>query len=516
MASLIYWTAMPVFLRRPRACILACLLLGGCAHAPSTPPQTTIALPPSDGTIDGTLPAQWWRLYREPDLDTLVSDALANNRDLRVAVANLLNARAELGETRAKRGPSTGLSAGAGYGSTLQDQIAAASDGSDLIRTGSRFDAGTELSWELDLFGRLKSGVAAATADFAATAADADGIRVLIAARVTGAWLRACGIAHQTALAQETLALAERNRDIARTLQAAGTNSPTDRLQAEARVAETAAEIPALAADRHAALTELAILTGQPPSQIPASAAACTRIPVLDGPLSAGDAASLLRRRPDVRAAEQRLAAATARIGIAVGDLYPHVSLGGGLGLSSPSASGLTSRDNAVWRVGPLLSWSFPNLSAARARIAGARAEEAAALARFDAAILAALGEVDRAAQDYRTALERQAQLQVAQKRSGRIVAMTRARRTVGAATALDMLDSERADLSARAALAQADADLAAAQVHFFAALGGGWEEAPAVPLPAAEKSPPTSRNAATDAINNATNNATSNRAFAK
>ncbi len=291
------------------------------------------------------------------------------------------------------------------------------------------------------------------------------------------------------------LTLAERNRDVAQALAAAGASSPADRLRAEAQVAEAAAEIPALEAGRRAALTELAILTGRPPSQIPGSAAACTRLPVLNGGLPNGDAASLLRRRPDVRAAEQRLAAATARIGIAVGDLYPHVSLGGGLGLSSPSASGLTSRENAVWRLGPLLSWSFPNLGAARARIAGARAGEAAALARFDAAILTALGEADRAAQGYRAALDRQAQWCIAQDRSGRLAAMTRARRAAGAATAPDMLDSDRADLSARRALAQADLDLAAAQVRFFTALGSGWEDAPAVPLPVPDRSPPTTRN---------------------
>ncbi|MBO9726545.1 MAG: TolC family protein [Novosphingobium sp.] len=487
---------MPIFLRGPSAFLPAFLLLGGCAHAPSTPPQTTVALSPSDGSGGEAPPARWWRLYREPALDALVSEALTNNRDLQVAAANLLKARAELGETRARRGPSTGLSAGAGYGSTLQDQIAATADSGDSIRTGSRFDAGAELSWELDLFGRLGSGVKAATADLAATAADADGVRALIAARVTGAWLQACGIAHQEALARETLAVAEHDRDVAQVLLTAGAISPADGLRTEAQVAETAAEIPVLAADRHAALAELAILAGRLPSRIPPAAIACTRIPILNGPLPVGDAASLLRRRPDVRAAEQRLAAATARIGIAVGDLYPHVSLVGGLGLSAPSASDLTSRENAVWRLGPLLSWSFPNLGAARARIAGARAGEAAALARFDAAILSALGEVDRAARGYGAALERQAQWRIAQQRSGRVAVMTRARRAAGAATALDMLDSDRTDLSARRALAQADIELAAAQVRFFAALGGGWEDAPVVPLPALDRSPPAIRNA--------------------
>ncbi len=457
-------------------------LLTGCAAAPSVPPHSTTTAS-TDGSAEA-LPAQWWRLYREPALDALVERALTNNRDLRVATANLLKARAERGEARARRGPATGLSAGAGYGSTLQDQIAAAAQDDELVRTGTRFDAGADLSWELDLFGRLRSDVRASRAQVAATAADADGVRVLIAARVTDAWLRACGMADQVALAREAEVLAERRRDLTGQLHVAGAALPVDLLHTEAAVAEVAAEIPALEAARHEALAELAILTGRPPSDISATAAACTRLPALDTQLPAVDGATLLRRRPDVRAAEQRLAAATAQIGVAVGDLYPHVELGGGLGLSSPSVTGLGSRVNAVWRLGPFLSWSFPNVSAARARIAGARAGEAAALARFDAVILAALGEADQAAQDYGAALERQAQWRIARQRSQRTETITLARRTAGAATALDMLDSEQADISTRRALARVDAELAAAQVHFFQALGGGWEDAPAVTYP--------------------------------
>jgi NodT family efflux transporter outer membrane factor (OMF) lipoprotein len=480
---------MPHILRTFGAATLVPSLLAGCATAPSAPPHSTIIASADSGAA--IPPSQWWRLYREPALDALVEEALTNNRDLRVAAANLLKARAELGEARARRGPVTDLSAGAGYGRNLQDQIAAAPHDGDPFRTGARFDAGADLSWELDLFGRLGAGVRSSQAQVAATAADADGVRVLIAARVTDAWLRACGMADQVALARETEALAERRRDLTQQLHAAGAALPVDLLHTEGSVAEVAAEIPALEAARHGALAELAILTGQPPTQIPASATTCTRLPVIDAELPAVDGASLLRRRPDVRAAEQRLAAATAQIGVAVGDLYPHVELGGGLGLSSPSVGSLASRANAVWRLGPLLSWSFPNVSAARARIAGARAGEAAALARFDAVILAALGEVDQAAQDYGAKLERQAQWRIALQRSQRTEAITRARRTAGAATALEMLDSEQEDVSTRRALARIDADLAAAQVRFFRALGGGWEDAPAVALPGSDRSPP-------------------------
>lgn len=466
-------------------CLLAATLLVGCVHAPSAPPQTTVAL-----AQENTLPAQsisgapWWRLYREPSLDALVAEALANNRDLRAAVARLLQARTSLDAMRARRGPSTDLSAGAGYGSTLQDQIAAAADGGDAIRTGPRFDGGVEVSWEVDLFGRLRSGEAVARADVAASSADVDAMRVLVAAGVTDAWLRACGLGVQVAVARDAMALAEQGRDLAAKRAAAGATPPSEVLRAEASVADVAAGIPMLEAERRDALAEIAVLTGRPPLQGSTDASACTRLPAIDAPIPVPDALSLLRRRPDLRAAEQRLAAATARIGIAVGDLYPHVSLGGGFGLSSPSVSGMSSRENAVWRLGPLLSWSFPNIGIARARLAGARSGEAAALAAFDGAILRALAEVNRSADGYRAAQQRQAQKRLAEQRSRQASGMMRARHDAGVATAAEALEAAQAHVDARRALAQADSDLAAAQVRLFKALGGGWEDAPAIILP--------------------------------
>ena len=475
-----------VYTHRSALCLLAALPLAGCVHAPSAPPQTTIAM-----SQDDTLPAQrvavepWWRLYREPALDVLVAEALANNRDLRVAAARLLQARASLDAEQARRGPSTRLSVGAGYGSTLQDQIAAAADGDGAIRTGPRFDGGADLSWEIDLFGRLRSGVAAARADAAADAADVDAVRVLVATGVTNAWLRSCGLGAQIAAARDALKLAGQAHDIVVKSAAAGAVSPSDVLRAQAAVAEVAAGIPMLDAERHEALVEIAILTGQPPSRVSAEASGCTQLPAIDGPIPVANALSLLRRRPDVRAAEQRLAAATARIGIAVGDLYPHLSLGSGLGLSSPSVSGLSSRENAVWRLGPLLSWSFPNQSAARARLAGARAGETAALATFDGAILRALAEVNREAENYRGARDMQAQRRLAEQRSRQASTMALARRSAGAATAAEALEAEQAHVDAKRGLVQADTAVAAAQVRLFKALGGGWEDAPAIILPA-------------------------------
>ncbi|MBO9707290.1 MAG: TolC family protein [Caulobacter sp.] len=470
-----------------RACLLLPSLLAGCAHAPPSPRQTAIAPPDrltdSMGVRPEAPPSDWWRLYQDPDLDALVTEALVNNLDLRVASARLLEARAMLDQARGRRIPSTELTAGAGHGSTLEDQIAAAAKDGSSIRTGSRFNLGTKISWELDLFGRLRSGVTMARTEAEAVQAEEDGVRVLVAAQVTDAWLRACGFARQAEVARANVALAQRASDLAERLRAAGAGLPMDVLRAETLVAQTRADVPPLEAERHGALVELAVLTGRSPTDAPASASACRRLPSIEGALPVGDGAALLRRRPDVRAAEHRMASSAARVGVALSDLYPRIMLDGGVASSSPTIEGLDVRGNHVWRVGPLLSWSFPNTSLARARVAQARAGEAAALARFDATVLTALKEVNQAIADYDAALDRRSQLRQAAESSAQADAVTRTRRAAGAATALEALDAERADIEAQAALAVADTQVAAAQVVLFKALGGGWEDAPSAAL---------------------------------
>ncbi|BAV64369.1 efflux transporter outer membrane subunit [Sphingobium cloacae] len=433
-------------------------------------------------------PDKWWSLYREPALDALVEEALANNRDLRAASARLLEARAVLSEAHAARLPETGLSVEAGRGSTLEDQIAASGAGSDHVRTGPRFGFGTDISWEVDLWGRIGATEKVAIANMREAAALQDGLRVAVAAETTRAWLDACGHARQADMARQSLAFAERGRDLAQSLRAAGAGSPADVLRAETLAAQASAAVPPVEAARRSALAELAVLTGHPPTEPPAAAIACVRLPSMAAIIPVGDGAALLRRRPDIRAAEQKLAGGTARIGIAVADLYPRISLGGGLAMSSPSIAGLDARRNRVWRFGPLLSWSFPNISIARARIRQARASEIAALAAFDAVILNALREVNQAAEVYSAALRRMDALRVAADRAGRARRLVWIQRSAGAATALDMLDADRTDMEAQAALASAEMEVATAQVVLFKALGGGWQSAPPVILPLPER----------------------------
>jgi outer membrane protein TolC len=221
-------------------------------------------------------------------------------------------------------------------------------------------------------------------------------------------------------------------------------------------------------------LFRLATLTGRAPRDLPDSAASRTSTMRLDKPIPVGDGVGLLARRPDVRAAERRLAAATARIGVATAELYPRITLGASIG-SSASGLGNILSNPVAWLVGPLINWTA-NRTAARARVEGSKADTQAALATFDGTVLDALGEVETALSNYRQAVLRRDALRDARGQADVAVRITRARQQEGDINSLDLLDAERTAADAQGALAEADARIALAQVDLFRALGGGWQ----------------------------------------
>ncbi|MQA57926.1 efflux transporter outer membrane subunit [Pseudomonas piscis] len=463
-----------------------CALLGACSVGPQRPPNTTLQLPATPAATPES-DDQWWRLYRDPALNAAVQEALGQNRELRVAAANLLQAKALLREADSLDQPQTRLSANTGYGSTADDQLEAALGDSRRIRTGTRSGIGLDVQWEMDLFGRLQGLEQAARADAEAARAAEDGLRVVVAAETTRAWLQACSYGQRLDVARQSLALVEQGRDLTAELHRSGAALPLDVARAEGLVGQVRAAVPPLEAGRQRALAELAVLLGRLPGDVPAQVQACRQAPALIASLPGGDALAMLRRRPDVRQAERRLVAATARIGVARADLYPRISLGAGIASSAHHPSGFDERDASVWRLGPLLSWSFPNFTAVRARIAQADARESAALAEFDRSILGALKEQRQALNDYQAAGQRQQDLQLAAERNQEALRLAGLARAAGASSALDYLDAQRTDVASRAAAARADAQLIDSQVLLFKAFGGGWREAPPVILPKVE-----------------------------
>ncbi|RZI60285.1 MAG: TolC family protein, partial [Zymomonas sp.] len=247
-------------------------------------------------------------------------------------------------------------------------------------------------------------------------------------------------------------------------------------------VAESArAQVPSFEAERRASLYALAVLTGRPPADVDDAAAQCAVTPRVERLIPIGDAQALLARRPDVRAAERRLASQTARIGVATAALYPSISLAGSATLGAQNAGDLGKGSSFGFSLGPLISWSFPNISVARARVRQAEAGTAGLLARFDGTVLTALSETEQALARYAGTLDRDASLRRAATAADNAARLSRLRFDTGRDSFLQLLDAERERANARALLAQARAAVADAQVALFKALGGGWEAAPRI-----------------------------------
>ncbi len=456
---------------------LSALALSGCAVGPDyapTPPRPAASGPflsaGDPAFAPAPLPADWWRLYDDPVLDSLVQDALRANTDVRQALARIERARAGLRGARGDRLPQSAIGAGATYGQVPEGQVPPGADREDWS-----YDAGIDVSYEIDLFGRVSRGVEAAEADLAASEADADAVRVMVVADTTRAYADAASGAERLRVAREIVELLDQSLMLTRKRYEAGLESGLAVARIQTLRDQRAAEIPLLEATRAAALFRLATLTGRAPAELPPIAGERSIVLEIEQPLPVGDGAQLLARRPDVRAAERRLAASTARIGVATADLYPRITFGASVGSTGPDIGDIFTGGPLRWLLGPLLSWTFPNQEPVRARIDAAEADTKGALAAFDAAVLVALEETETALSNYARAIERRRALQSASEAAESAFRIVRAQQNEGQINSLDRLDAERTLAETRAQLAAQDAEVSRAQIDVFRTLGGGW-----------------------------------------
>ncbi|WP_084399150.1 efflux transporter outer membrane subunit [Henriciella aquimarina] len=454
--------------------VLAPLLAAGCAVGPAYEKPVPQAGAESDfvtmvDTVDPTLPVpdEWWRLYNDPVLDALVSEALDANTDLQIAAANLEEARAVVRQARAGRLPSTTIEGGVDFGNSVQGAL-----GADEQLTSY---ANASAAWEVDLFGRVRRAIDAAEADAEAVKAARDAVRVTVAAETTRAYLNACTATLSLQVAQKSYETSQESLDLVSIQHEAGSADDFDLERAGSRAATARAQIPAYAAQRDLALFELAALLGRTPDKIPDAARNCSIPPEPVAALPVGDGAALLRRRPDLRQAERGLAAATERIGIATADLYPRVSFGGvGSFLRNDIVTG---DDSFTFGLGPAVSWNFPNRVAARARLEQAEARGDAALAGFEGKVLTALKEVEQALTAVASEQNQLDALREAQERSERAYQLAELKYRAGSVAYLDVLVAQADLLTARAAYASSVQRLSSARVDLFKSLGGGWRE---------------------------------------
>lgn len=423
------------------------------------------------GFSQGETPSDWWHLYNDLVLDGLIKEALRNNADLKMAAANIRRVQAVLAQTKDKELPQTHVSAGAGYGQMSAEEHLIF--GSPLA-SNFTYDLEGALSYQIDLFGQVQRAVEAADANVSASKAAYDTVRIGIIAETTRAYLEACSSGRLITIATDISKTQHELGALNDRMIAAGRGLPTSHNLFSVQDARTRASIPALDARQKAAEYRLAALIGVLPGQLPTAVMQCQRPPVLDRPIPTGDGRALLRRRPDVREAEDTLHAATASIGVATADLYPKISLGlsaGSLGLDRY----FLHSDTFKYSVGPLISWDFPNLGAARARIHAAEAGADAAYANFDKVVLAALRDTETALSAYSRDLERNAELRQAVQSRARYREDTDQLQKLGRANVMTRLEADRDYLMVEQELAESDARLLDGQVQLFHTLGGGW-----------------------------------------
>lgn len=463
---------------RPPA-VLTLLLLGalaGCRGLPDEPAaQLTARAAPqlSSGSAAQSLPERWWQLYRDPQLDRLVAQALNHNQDLAAAAAHVDALLAHLEQVDGERQPSTLLTYGVGYGRSRDDQtLAQARD--EQVEAQWSHAPGFSLSYTLDLWGEVRYRLAAARADADAARALEDEWRVTVAAQTTRAYGQACVYAFSRQVQLHSVQVLERSVDVTRRLQKAGAATALDLARLNGLLEETRAPLPMLTARYQAALYELAVLSGVPPLEV--ARQTCARRPQLQAPLPVGDGWVLVQRRADIRRAERQLQAATLAIGIARAELYPRVTFGAALESSASSLGKLGTSEALVYSVGPLLSWRFPQRGVAQAQVSQRRAQAREAQARFDGTVLRALKQVEQALALYQGEQQRRQALQAALDNSQQAHELATRSYRAGALDALQLLDSERNLVNLQARVAQADLRLINRQIDLFQALGGGWQ----------------------------------------
>jgi outer membrane protein, multidrug efflux system len=445
--------------------------LGACA-SPAPPAASKPATPEAfaqAANSEAQPVAEFWRAFSDAELDALISEAMAANRDLRVAAARVAEAQAIEGGTRGLGRPTLDVATGAS-----RSRFA---DNSGQPGTRNQFTAGLVAAWEIDLLGRVAGEQRFARATTQTAEAQRRGVQVTVAAEVARNYFELRGLQEQLRVTQLDLATQREALKLVEARLSVGRGTALDTERARALVEGTAAALPLLESSLARTRMRLAVLTGAAPSALDTRLAAQKPLPGLPAtPLAAiGSPQTLLQRRPDVAAAEQQLNAADAQSGIARSRLWPSLTLSGSLGLNAGRIADLGDTGSFVASLGANLLWAVIDNGQRRSQISAADARREGAIAQFDQAVLAALEETEGALVNYTRSQQRTENLFAAANASEGAAKIARARFDAGTIDFLVVLDAERQLLQARELLAQGQTQAATALVGVYRALAGGW-----------------------------------------
>ncbi|CAD5106125.1 efflux transporter outer membrane subunit [Zestomonas carbonaria] len=455
--------------------LTGCMTVGPNYVAPRTAPTVLQHANSSDYAI-GHPVATWWSQFDDTVLDQLVREALLANPDIRIAVSRVNEARALFSERRWDMAPH--MKAGV-EGTRARQPV----EGQGRVESTS-YSAGFDAAWELDLFGRVRRSVEAAHADLQAQRNDLQDMQITIAAEVARNYFELRGTQKRLDVARRMLVNLGETQRLTESRFDLGAGSQLDVQSSLARVRAVEADVPLMESSEGQSRHRLAVLLGKRPGELDALLAP-REAPAFAKPLPIGDTTALLRQRPDVRAAERRLAAATARVGVATADLFPRVSVRGFIGFLSGGWGDLFNGGNRAWQVTPSISWTAFDMGSVRARLRATEAQADGVAAEYEKAVLAALEDTENALLSYG---KQQAQLKLRVEQSiaaRRAAELAETLYRAGSSDFITLLDAQRTQLSADDAVAQAEWGVNVGVVAIYKSLGG-WGEHDVTPALAA------------------------------
>ncbi|MFA5204991.1 MAG: efflux transporter outer membrane subunit [Lentisphaeria bacterium] len=470
------------------------LALAGCTTPASdtrkpVPPKMDAAFAngrQADVTATAPVAVEWWRGFHDPTLDALVGQSLRSNQDLRIALARIQETRALYGVAVLSAFPI--VTANGGYTHGLNSE-AAQPGYSHEQRKYDLYNAGFDATWELDFFGRVRAGIKAADAEIALTEANLHDVQITLAAEVARNYFELRGNQQRLAVARRSAENQRENLEMTQAKLEAGTATEFDVSRAKTQLHNTLALTPPLEAAIQHAIHRLGVLTGQPPTTLGTTLTPPAPVPAVPELVAIGDPAGLLRRRPDIRAAEEALAATNALVDMSTADLFPRVYFNGTFGVEATKFPNLGRNGATTYSFGPHLSWAALDLGRVRDRIRASNAAADADLARYEKTVLNALEETENALVDFDRERARCRYLVTAAEAAEQSVTLARQRYEGGIADFLSVLDAERSQLTIQEELVTSKTRTNTHLVALYKALGGGWEAKP-VPPPAAPAAP--------------------------
>jgi NodT family efflux transporter outer membrane factor (OMF) lipoprotein len=456
---------------------------GGTGHA------NTFVRAPATGTTSTPTPSQWWNTLGDAQLSALIESALAHNQNLQAAQARLRQSRAQLQEQRAEALPKVSADAAAlrmrepnlsglqtsqtsTGSSTSTGQSSPTSHGQGPLQL---YTAGFDASWEFDLFGGTRRAIEAASAQAEAVDADLADTQVSLAAEVAQAYISLRDQQQRLTLANRSAELEQQTLVLIQQRRARGVAGDADVERQTTQVENTRATLIPLDEQITESLDQLAVLTGQAPGALDRELSAPAPLPALPATVPIDDPAKMLQQRPDIRAAERRLAASNAQIGERTADLFPKVTMLGFVGSNAADPGHLTKKSSLTWLGVPYLQWDVLDFGRTRSGIRQAEASRDEADARYAQTVLAALQDANNALSRYGHQRESVARLKQIEASADRSATLMHQRYSAGASSLIDLLDTQRTQFSAQQNLVEGQANLLKDFVSLQKSLGLGW-----------------------------------------